>query len=94
MQPSRRRHDKGKNGNDHLHRLGPGRRRPDLAVRALPGWPKHPINTQAMDVETQNVMLTGRYNEAVTAQQAEAAKRRPSRRCRRAPNCPRCSTRS
>ena len=29
------------------------------------------INTQAMDVETQNVMLTGRYNEAVTrAQQA------------------------
>ena len=38
------------------------------------------INTQAMDVETQNVMLTGRYNEAVTrAQQApevaaEAAK--------------------
>ena len=29
------------------------------------------INTQAMDVETQNIMLTGRYNEAVTrAQQA------------------------
>ncbi|MEL0147663.1 MAG: hypothetical protein VW937_04350, partial [Actinomycetota bacterium] len=29
------------------------------------------INTQAMDVETQNVMLMGRYNEAVTrAQQA------------------------
>ena len=27
------------------------------------------INTQAMDVETQNVMLTGRYNEAVTRAQ-------------------------
>jgi len=44
------------------------------------------INTQAMDVETQNVMLMGRYNEAVTrAQQApEVAAERL--RCR---NCPR-----